>query len=299
MSPKTNAPLRLAILMLSAAVILVSGCSNGSMLSTSTQSGQTGPAFVVGTDAPMASVTSFAMQVTSAELTNGTTTSANLVSGSPTVDFARYNGLQALVDMNDIPTGTYTGYKITLGTATIGYLDTTVTPPAIKSESATLTSTTITGNLDKPLTVSTNGQPVGIRVDFDLKDSIQVDTGGNITGTVNPTFKINTITRTDTGAYIDELIAGVVSVNTAGQSFVVQGPHGEQFTINVNSQTEWDGNATLAGLNSSSIVQVSGSLDPADQTLDADEVAVLSDKGFYAAGQCHLCDAAYRRGLQL
>jgi Domain of unknown function (DUF4382) len=271
--------------MLTAAVILVTGCSNGAMLSTSTQSDPTGPAFMIGTDAPMASVTSFAMQVTSAELTNGTIDSANLVTGSPTVDFARYNGLQTLVDMNDIPTGTYTGYKITLGTATIGYLDTTVTPPAIKTETATLTSTTITGNLDKPLTITTNGQPVGIRVDFDLKDSIQVDTSGNITGTVNPTFNINTITRTDTRAHIDELIAGVVSVNTAGQSFVVQGPHGEQFTIDVNGQTEWDGNATLAGLNNDSIVLVAGQLDPADQTLDADEVVVLSDTGFYAGGQ--------------
>jgi len=73
----------------------------------------------------MASVTSFAVQVTSAELTNGSSASANLVSGTPTVDFARYNGLQTLVDMNDIPTGTYTGYKITLGTATI----VTSTPP--------------------------------------------------------------------------------------------------------------------------------------------------------------------------
>jgi hypothetical protein len=77
----------------------------------------------------------------------------------------------------------------------------------------------------------------------------------------------------------------VVSVNTTAQTFVVQGPHGEQFTIAVNGQTDWDGNASLSALNTSSIVQVSGTLDKADQTLDADEVAVLSDKGFYATGQ--------------
>jgi hypothetical protein len=93
------------------------------------------------------------------------------------------------------------------------------------------------------------------------------------------------VANTDGGAYIDEFVAGVVSVNTTGQSFVVQGPHGEQFTISVNGQTEWDGSASLSTLNTSSIVQVSGQLDPADQTLDADEVAVLSDKGFYAGGQ--------------
>ena len=288
MSPNTqNPPLRLAFLLLTAAVTLATGCSNGS-LSNSTSSASTGSAFVVGTDAPMASVTSLAVQIQSVELTDASGNTANLISGTPTVDFARYNGLQSLIDMNDVPVSDSTGYTkatITLGTATLGYLDTTTTPPAIKTETATLTTSTVTVTLNKPLVIAHAAAPVGLRVDFDLRKSIQVDSNGNITGSVDPTFDVRTVARTDTGAYIDELVAGVVSVNTAGQSFIVQGPHGEQFTINVNGQTEWDGNASLSTLSTSSIVQVSGQLDPADQTFDADEVAVLSDKGFYAAGQ--------------
>jgi len=285
MSPKTNyTPLRLAILLLSAAVVLVTGCTSGSMLNTTTSS-TTGPVFVVGTDAPLASVTSFAAQIKSVELTDGSGNTASLISGTPTVDFARYNGLQSLLDMNDVPVGTYTSVSITLGTATIGYLNTTTPPPSIATQAATLTTSTVTITLNKPLVVTHAGAPVGLRMDFDLAQSIQVDSGGNITGTVNPTFDVRTVTRTDNGGYIDEFVAGVVSVNAGGQSFVVQGPHGEQFTISVNGQTEWDGNASLSTLNTSSIVQVSGQLDPADQTLDADEVAVLSDKGFYASGQ--------------
>jgi hypothetical protein len=285
MSPKTNyTPLRLAILLLSAAVVLVTGCTSGSMLNTTTSS-TTGPVFVVGTDAPLASVTSFAAQIKSVELTDGSGNTASLISGTPTVDFARYNGLQSLLDMNDVPVGTYTSVSITLGTATIGYLNTTTPPPSIATQAATLTTSTVTITLNKPLVVTHAGAPVGLRMDFDLAQSIQVDSGGNITGTVNPTFDVRTVARTDNGGYIDEFVAGVVSLNAGGQSFVVQGPHGEQFTISVNGQTEWDGNASLSTLNTSSIVQVSGQLDPADQTLDADEVAVLSDKGFYASGQ--------------
>ena len=285
MSPKTNyTPLRPAILLLSAAVVLVTGCTSGSMLNTTTSS-TTGPVFVVGTDAPLASVTSFAAQIKSVELTDGSGNTASLISGTPTVDFARYNGLQSLLDMNDVPVGTYTSVSITLGTATIGYLNTTTPPPSIASQAATLTTSTVNIMLNKPLVVTHAGAPVGLRMDFDLAQSIQVDSGGNITGTVNPTFDVRTVARTDNGGYIDEFVAGVVSVNASGQSFVVQGPHGEQFTISVNGQTEWDGNASLSTLNTSSIVQVSGQLDPADQTLDADEVAVLSDKGFYASGQ--------------
>ncbi|HEV2485324.1 MAG TPA: DUF4382 domain-containing protein [Terracidiphilus sp.] len=285
MCPKTNyTPLRLAFLLPFAAVVLATGCTSGSMLNTTTSSA-TGPVFVVGTDAPLASVTSFAAQIKSVELTDGSGNTASLISGTPTVDFARYNGLQSLLDMNDVPVGTYTGVSITLGTATLGYLNTSTTPPSITTEAAKLTTSTVNIMLNKPMVVTHAGVPVGLRMDFDLAQSIQVDSGGNITGTVNPTFDVRTVARTDNGAYIDEFVAAVVSVNTSGQSFVVQGPHGEQFAISVNGQTEWDGNASLSTLNTSSIVQLSGQLDPADQTLDADEVAVLSDKGFYASGQ--------------
>jgi hypothetical protein len=139
--------------------------------------------------------------------------------------------------------------------------------------------------LNKPLVIAHASEPVGLRVDFDLAQSIKTDSTGNITGSVNPTFDVSTVGRNDSGGYIDEFIAGVVSVNVSGQSFVVQGPHGEQFTIAVNGQTEWDGSASLSTLNTNCIVQLSGKLDLNDQTLDADEVAILTNKGFFATGQ--------------
>jgi hypothetical protein len=149
-----------------------------------------------------------------------------------------------------------------------------------------LTSTTITGSLDKPLTITPMGAPAGLRIDFDLKDSIETNSSG-ITGTVNPTFNVNTIARTDTGGHIDELVGGVVSLptKTAPDTFVIAGPHGENFTIVTTSTTTWDGTASLSTLSTNDILQVSGQLDPADQTLDADEVAIISDSGFYASGQ--------------
>jgi hypothetical protein len=68
---------------------------------------------------------------------------------------------------------------------------------------------------------------------------------------------------------------------------VITGPHGEAFTINISSSTEWDGGATESQLisdGSNAVVTVSGQFDPADQTLDADEIAIVSDTGFYAGG---------------
>jgi len=95
------------------------------------------------------------------------------------------------------------------------------------------------------------------------------------------------VARTDTGAHIDEFIGSVTTLPSSTSepsSFVITGPHGEAFTINTTSTTEWDGSATLASLTSTSIVAVAGQFDPAAQTLDADEVAVISDSGFYAGG---------------
>jgi hypothetical protein len=65
---------------------------------------------------------------------------------------------------------------------------------------------------------------------------------------------------------------------------VIQGPHGENFTVNTTSSTEWDGGASLGSLNANSVVAVAGQLDVADQTLDADEVALITDSHFYARG---------------
>ena len=55
--------------------------------------------------------------------------------------------------------------------------------------------------------------------------------------------------------------------------------------MNVNGQTEWDNGETLADLTTTSVVQISGTIDRADSTIDADEVAILTQNGFYAAGQ--------------
>jgi hypothetical protein len=287
MSPKSHEKLfRLALLLLTGGALAATGCTNGNLGTTTTTSGATGPAFVIGTDAPVAAVTSFSVQIMGIDAINTSGTSVPLMSGQPTVDFARYNGLQTLLDMNDVPAGTYNSVTVSLGTGTIGYLNTSAgAAPTIATEAASFTTTSVNVPLDKPLVVQQGGSPAGLRVDFDLRKSIQVDSNGNITGTVDPTFNINSVANNDTNAHIDTLIAGVVSVDTTSQSFVVQGPHGENFTIDVNGQTEWDGDASLSTLTTSCIVEVSGTIDHADQTLDADEVAILSTTNFYAAGQ--------------
>lgn len=279
-----------ALLAVTVGALFVTGCTSGTNSgSNSNSTSPTGASFVIGTDAPMASVTSFSVQITGMQAFTSndcTGTGVSLISGSPTVDFARFNGLQTLLDMNDVTAGTYNCVSVSFGSATLGYLNTSGGgEPSLQTEPATLTTSSVNAPLNNPMVVAENGAPVGVHFDFNLRKSIQVDSNGQITGTVDPTFTIKAVNNSDPGAYIDEFDAAVLNVDTATDSFTIQGPHGRQFTVNTNGQTEWDGSATLSSLTSSSIVQISGSLDRADRTIDADEVAILSQTGFYAGGQ--------------
>lgn len=283
--------LRFCAVPVALCALLVAGCS--STISSSGQQGgaTSGEAFVIGTDAPLASVVSFNATISSIDAIDADGNSTSLLSSPQTVDFARFNGLQTLLDMNEVPADTYTQIAVTFSGATIGYLQTTAgAAPTIQTMQASFTTPTVTVTLTNPLVVAQTG-PVGIRLDFLLGKSIQVS-GGEITGQVNPMLDITAVGPNAPQGYIDEFIAGVVSVDQTGQSFVIQGPHGRNFTVDVSGQTQWDDGSTLASLTNTSIVQISGTIDKADSTIDADEVLVLSQDGFYAAGTMTYVDSA-------
>ena len=287
---RTHSPARISAVLLSVAplllgAMLVSGCGTIEKDLGLSSSSNTGTAFVIGTDAPLASVVSFNATIQSMNAITANGTSVPLISGTPTIDFARFNGLQTLIDVNSIAPGTYNQISVTFASATIGYLNVqSGSAPTIQTMPASFTSSTTTVTLANPLVVTTSA-PVGVRMDFRLDKSIQVS-NGQITGQVTPTFNISTVGPTDAGAYIDEFIAGVASVgSSSSQSFVIQGPHGHQFTVKVNGNTEWENGESFSDLMSTSIVQISGELDKADSTIDADEVAILSQNAFYASGQ--------------
>jgi hypothetical protein len=120
-----------------------------------------------------------------------------------------------------------------------------------------------------------------------LRKSIQVDSNGAITGNVTPTFNVSSVANTDPGGYIDCFDAAVVSVSSGGQSFVVQGPHGENFTVNVAGKRSGRTTRASADLTTSSIVTISGTLDQADQTIDADDIGILTQTASTRAARLH------------
>jgi hypothetical protein len=275
---------------------LMTGCGGGSSTGGSMTSGaQSGSVFVNATDAPLPSVVSFQVDITGMTVSDGLNPPVSVLSGTQTVDFARLNGLHTMLDLNTMPAGTYTTVNVTLANPQIAYLNVTnpqTTPPthpavvtlnATSTPAVSLTQSAVTMTLASPLTVN-SGDMIGLSLDFDLRDSIQVDTNGQFTGVVNPMLKLKAITPSDSDAYIDEFVAGVVSVNAGGNSFVIQGPFGHQFTVNVNDQTEWEGSDSLSDLTTTSVVEISGTLDRTSKAFLADTVGIVSQDRFFAGG---------------
>jgi hypothetical protein len=281
-------------LLAGALVISASGCGMGSS-TTPVMPGQSGTVFVTGTDAPLPSVVSFQVDITGMMVTDANNMSQSVLNGTQTVDFARLNGLRTLLDINTIPAGTYTSVTVTMANPQIGYLNVAnpqtnpPTRPTIStlngttSPAVTLTTSSVTIPLANSLLVNT-GDIVGLRFEFDIRKSIALDMNGQLTGMVTPNLDLKAITPSDADAYIDDFVAGVVSVNAGGNSFVIQGPHGHQFAVNVNDQTEWEDNETINDLTSTSIVEISGTLDRTTATFLADSVGILSQDKFFAGG---------------
>jgi len=279
-----------------ALVALLTGCGNNPN-TTNNNNPQSNSVFVTGTDAPLPSVVGFRVDITGMTLSDGTNPPVSVLNGTQTVDFARLNGMRTLLDINTIPTGTYTQAVITLANPSIDYLNVTnpqTNPPthptistldtsAASNPQLSLTTSTVTINLATPLVVSM-GDIDGLRFEFNILKSVAVDGSGQITGAITPTINLKVITPSDADAYIDEFDAGVVSVNAMGNSFVIQGPHGHQFTVNVNQQTEWENDESINNLTTNSIVEISGTLDRTTATFLADSVAIVSQDKFWAGG---------------
>jgi hypothetical protein len=238
--------------------------------------------FTIGTDSPtLPSVVSVQVQITSITLTDGTTT-VNLLNGPQTVDFAKLNGLRSLLDLQDVPAGSYISANITVGTVVIQYLDTTQSPPALNTINATVSPMMVTQTLTIPLVLADNDL-VGFFMDLDLRQSIQTDANGNVTGNFTPTFDVKGLSVDDADAQIDCFYAGVVRVK-AGNQFVIQGPRGRQYTVDTTTSTNFDSAEMPSSYDTNMIVEVSGTLNRITRDITASEVEVVSTDHFFLEG---------------
>jgi hypothetical protein len=222
------------------------------------------------------------MTVDTVTLYNGST-NVSVLTSPALIDFAKLNGLHDLIDLTSVPTGTYTSATLTLEpTGTIGYIDTTVSPPAIHTLTGNLSQTVVTVPLTKPFVLNA-ADLVGLRMEFDIRKSLAVDGTGQITGAVNPTFDMRLLNAADANVSIDDFHGGYVGA-AGNNSFVIQGPLGRQWTVTANNSTEFDTGDQMGSFTTNSIVDVSGQLNPVTHSIDATEISLISTDKFVLGG---------------
>jgi hypothetical protein len=278
----------LGIALLLALSLLAASCGSNSSSAISPSS-QSSAVFVTGEDAPLASVVGFDVTINSITL-NGNSGSPQVLSTATTVDFARLLGLRSPLAFSAVPADTYNSATFSLSTPVISYVDMSTTPPTLSTINGTFspttnsaTQTTVTVNFPSPMVVGANGL-AGLRMEFDIHQSVQVDGNGNVTGVVNPTIYASAVQASDSNGQITDLTGGLVSVNAAGNSFVIQGPYGHQLTIYVNSSTQFNSGWNINDLAAPAFVGVQGSFQ-ADGSLMATNVEVITESPSFVSGR--------------
>ena len=196
-------------------VLMLSSCGGGGMSSGGSGGQQIASVFTVGTDASLPSVVSCQVLVSGVTINNGTT-NVSVLNAPQTVDFAQLSGLHQLLDLTAVPVGTYTSATVTISNPVIGFIDTSVNPPVINTINGTLqqngmtvAQANVTVDFSSPFVLS-NADLVGLRMEFDLRQSLQVGGNGQVTGVINPTFEMALLNSTDAQVSIDDFDAGVV-----------------------------------------------------------------------------------------
>lgn len=266
-----------ALVLAIAATIGCGGASNSSQ--TFSQNGSSS-LFVTGEDAPASSVVGFKVTIDKITLNNSTST-VDALSTPEVVDFARLMGLRTLLAFNTIPQGTYNSVTFTFENTNpapvISYINLSPTP-SVQTLNGSFTQATVTIPFPagKPLVVSNNGL-VGLRVDFNVGDSLQTS-NGQITGIINPVIKISAVSASDEVGEITDFTGNVVSVGSS--SFQMQGPFGMPRTIDVNSSTKYNGSNSLGTLVANQVVSVVGTMQADGSILAKFVDVVTSDKAF-------------------
>jgi hypothetical protein len=170
-----------------------------------------------------------------------------------------------------------------LSNPVISFIDTTQNPPIVNTIQGSVSPNMVTVNLSSPF-VLTDAQLVGLRMEFDLRQSLATDANGQVTGAINPVFNMKLLAADDATVAIDDFYGGFVG-STGANTFMIQGPKGRQWTVQTSASTVFDDPAVpVSSFTTDTIVEVSGTLDPVTHDIDATEVEVVSNDGFFLAG---------------
>lgn len=240
---------RLLDALLVASVLFLVSCGGGMNSTLQTTSSGSAPLSLTMGDTPPAGVTvlSFEIKVMAATMNSSGGSVSLLPQGPVEVEVENLQVEKAFLGSRSVPAGTYTSLDVTFANpqmtimnnsgAAIGGCANGATcrlTPALNPSMVTYSSAPF------PLTV-TDGQPVGLLLDFNLNQSIQSDLS------VTPTISFTQLQRHhgedgDEMEGIDDVHGKITAVNSSNNTVTMADNHsGQSFTVTVNNNTTFRG----------------------------------------------------------
>jgi len=247
------------------------------------------------TDAASDDLTSFVVDVTNVQLTRTGGAVVGVLDEPVTVDLVTLQDASQILNLVNVPVATYVAASITLdfANANIFLVDQTTAATVLDSE-----GNPITGEITLPVTIgnalsTAAGRHRILELDFDLDQSVEVDTGAN-TARLEPAIVLR-VDRTDPKELI---VAGaILGVDTPTNTVRVElqtlaGDPISTITIGVTDTTIYqvngvpstgsDGLSALAGLATDTWIQCYGAINTFAARIDA--VYVEAGTGTYNGG---------------
>jgi hypothetical protein len=231
-------------------------------------------------DAPANWMLAFSMNITSMSLT-GSNGSVSVVSSSIPMEMMHLMGTMQPLAMVSAPQGTYTGASITIGSATVMYMNPTTKLPVQTTISGPITAAV---TFASPITVGTT--PLAMGFDLDLASSVTADMSGNLS--MNPVFHV-TSGMQGSGTPLDPANGGIQQMmgtvsGISGSSFTMTSLQAAQsFTFATNSSTTFDNISSMSGMMSGMLLIVDGTLQ-SDGSLMATKVQSMMNSGGVMGG---------------
>jgi Domain of unknown function (DUF4382)/Domain of unknown function (DUF5666) len=265
---------QLFTLVLAGLVLALAGCGNKT--STSVTSGQfaggTGSVVILAGDTPQCDVSSFKVTITGITLTplgGGTPVSILSSAQAMTVEWASLQDLTTLLGSATVPTGTYSTVTLTMADPQLTGVDFTKSPVVPATVAASLSSLKVSFSIVPALTVASD-KTVGLKLDFDLLNSLGLDKNGNLSGKVAPIFAASPVvlTTSSSSGELENLHGLVQSFSTtasgtfSGSLVLGTDGAGGSVKVNVDDSTELLGVASLGEILVGTFVEIDAFVDP-------------------------------------
>jgi hypothetical protein len=232
------------LLLVSMAALMATACGGSSSSNLQQRANTNGALYSFVGDTPSCDVLSFGVFLTGMNLHKAGKPSTSQVTvwpttaspTSPVVEMSTLRDIMTVANLTSVPPGSYDKIILKVIVNSASTYDATQSPP-FKRFSPTINSSSVTINLQPALTI-TSGKVSALMIDLDLPQSLNVDSQGQLTGTVDWVFSSFPLVASGTTGFgeMDNIYGFVRSLNNSSP--------GAGFTGSMLVQTH---SATAAG----------------------------------------------------